>query len=344
MNILVTGGSGFIGSHICKALLQERHHVINIDNFDDFYDYKTKVRNTIESIQGGFNTLECNVEKSEDLQKLSRHLNNRKNYKLFIQDIRDQKELKKIFEQNHIDAIIHLAALAGVRPSIERSSEYEQVNINGTINLLELCKKHSIKKFICASSSSVYGNNKKAPFSEEDPVDRAISPYGATKKCCEVIGYVYHHLYNIDMVILRFFTVYGPRQRPDLAIHKFTRLITENREIPFFGDGTTARDYTYISDIIDGMLGSLDYIMSHDKVYEIINLGNHQAVTLSEMVKTLEYVLNIKAKIKPLKLPPGDVLKNYADISKARRLIRYTPKIGFSQGVRTFVNWFKKNK
>ncbi|XOD68504.1 MAG: GDP-mannose 4,6-dehydratase [Flavobacteriales bacterium AspAUS03] len=341
INILVTGGSGFIGSHLCKALLQAGHLVINVDNFDDFYDHRIKIKNTLESVGKDHISFEWSANKFKNLEAFSQFFD-KKNYKFFIQDIRDQEGLEQILEQNIIDIIIHLAALAGVGPSIERPLEYEQVNISGTMHLLELCKKYNIKKFIGASSSSVYGNNEKVPFSEEDSVDRAISPYGATKKCCEVIGHVYHYLYNIDVIMLRFFTVYGPGQRPDLAIHKFARLITEGQEIPFFGDGTTARDYTYVDDIVEGIMGSLNYVMNHGEIYEIINLGNHQPITLNEMVGTLENALKIKAKINLLPLPTGDVLTTYADISKAQRLIDFAPKTDFEQGICNFINWFRE--
>ncbi len=337
MNYLITGGSGFIGSHLVEQLLKNGHSVINVDNFDDFYDYKIKINNTLESTGKLFDFNFTN--KKTDIQKLILETASA-NYQLYYQDIRDLDGLDEIFQKHSIDLIIHLAALAGVRPSIERPLEYQEVNVKGSMNLWELCKKHNIKKFVCASSSSVYGNNVKVPFSETDNVDRPISPYAATKKSVEVIGHVYHHLYGIDMIQLRFFTVYGPRQRPDLAIHKFTKLILENKEIPFYGDGSTARDYTFVEDIIDGVLKSIRYLENHEHVYEIINLGESQVITLNEMLSTIEDVLKKSAIKKQLPMQPGDVLKTNADITKAQSLIGYKPSTNFQNGIKKFVEWF----
>jgi len=337
MIYLVTGGSGFIGSHLIEKLLKEGHSVINIDNFDDFYDYKIKIKNTLDSLEKNID-FEFS-EKENDIQNLI-SISKSEHYTLYFQDIRDQKGLEKIFRNHQIDFIIHLAALAGVRPSIERPLEYEEVNVRGTMNLWELCNQFGIKKFICASSSSVYGNNEKIPFSETDNVDQPISPYAATKKSGEVLGHVYHSLYGIDMIQLRFFTVYGPRQRPDLAIHKFTKLISENKEIPFYGDGNTARDYTYIGDIIDGILKSIDYLEKNSDIYEIINLGENEVVTLIEMLSEIEKNLNKTAIRKILPLQPGDVQKTSADITKAQNLIGYKPVTNFQNGTKKFVEWF----
>jgi UDP-glucuronate 4-epimerase len=340
MNYLVTGGSGFIGSHLVEHLLKNGHSVINIDNFDDFYDYKIKIKNTLESIN---KTLEFSFHKKElDIQKLIFETSS-KNYQLYYQDIRDKEGLEKIFVKHKIDVVIHLAALAGVRPSIERPMDYQEVNIKGTLNLWELCKEFSINKFVNASSSSVYGNNQKIPFSEKDAVNEPISPYAATKKCTEILGHVYHHLYGIDMIHLRFFTVYGPRQRPDLAIHKFTKFIHSNQEIPFYGDGSTARDYTYIDDIIDGILKSIHYLETHENVYEIINLGESEVISLHQMLSTIEENLDQKSDKKILPLQAGDVQKTNADISKARSLIGYHPTTHFQNGIKKFVEWFLKN-
>ncbi|WP_185207466.1 GDP-mannose 4,6-dehydratase [Chryseobacterium sp. C3] len=337
MNYLITGGSGFIGSHLAEQLLKKGHSVINIDNFDDFYSYQIKIQNTLDAIQY-FSDFEYSG-KDNDIKKLI-SLSQSKNYRLYYQDIRDKKGLEEIFKNHKIDTVIHLAALAGVRPSIERPLEYEEVNIRGTMNLWELCKDFNINKFVCASSSSVYGNNEKIPFSETDNVDNPISPYAATKKCGEILGHVYHDLYKIDMIQLRFFTVYGPRQRPDLAIHKFTKLISEDQEIPFYGDGTTARDYTYIDDVVDGILKSIRYLENHSGVYEIINLGESEVINLNEMLSTIEKTLEKSAIRKNLPMQPGDVLKTNADITKARTLIGYKPDTNFQNGIKKFVEWF----
>lgn len=337
MTYLVTGGCGFIGSHLIEYLLKNGHSVINIDNFDDFYHYQIKVINTLESI-GKKTDFEFS-DKEHDIKKLI-SISKSENYTLYYQDIRNKNDLEKIFEDHNIDLIIHLAALAGVRPSIERPLEYQEVNIRGTMNLWELCKEFHIKKFICASSSSIYGNNEKTPFSETDNVDHPISPYAATKKCGEILGHVYHHLYHIDMIQLRFFTVYGPRQRPDLAIHKFTKLISENKEIPFYGDGTTARDYTYINDIIDGITKSISYLENNSGVYEIINLGENEVVSLSDMLSVIEETLGKAAHKKNLPMQPGDVSKTNADITKAKNLIAYKPATDFQNGIKKFVEWF----
>ncbi|MEN2434077.1 GDP-mannose 4,6-dehydratase [Weeksellaceae bacterium A-14] len=337
MNYLVTGGSGFIGSHLAGQLLKNGHSVINIDNFDSFYDYQIKVRNTLESVGKPF---EFNFsDREKDIQKLVLETVS-ENYHLYYQDIRDLDGMREIFRNHKIDMVIHLAALAGVRPSIERPLDYEAVNIRGTMNLWELCRDFDVKKFVCASSSSVYGNNEKIPFSETDDVDAPISPYAATKKCNEIMGHVYYHLYHIDMIQLRFFTVYGPGQRPDLAIHKFTKMIAENQEIPFFGDGSTARDYTYIDDIVDGILKSVIYLENHNEIYEIINLGESDVVTLNQMVATIEDTLHIPAKRNILPMQPGDVNRTNADISKARRMLGYQPGTSFQNGIKKFVEWF----
>lgn len=337
MNYLITGGSGFIGSHLAEQLLKKGHSVINIDNFDDFYSYQIKIQNTLDAIQY-FSDFEYSG-KDNDIKKLI-SLSQSENYRLYYQDIRDKNGLEEIFKNHKIDTVIHLAALAGVRPSIERPLEYEEVNIRGTMNLWELCKDFNINKFVCASSSSVYGNNEKIPFSETDNVDNPISPYAATKKCGEILGHVYHDLYKIDMIQLRFFTVYGPRQRPDLAIHKFTKLISEDQEIPFYGDGSTARDYTYIDDVVDGIWKSVQYLENHSDVYEIVNLGESEVINLNEMLSTIEKTLGKSAIRKNLPMQPGDVLKTNADIAKAKTLIGYKPDTNFQNGIKKFVEWF----
>ncbi|MCD9854211.1 GDP-mannose 4,6-dehydratase [Epilithonimonas sp. JDS] len=340
MNYLITGGSGFIGSHLVEQLLKNGHSVINIDNFDGFYDYKIKIKNTLESLgsKSEFNF----TDKETDIHKLSIETKS-DYYQFYFQDIRDKKGLEEIFRNHKVDLVIHLAALAGVRPSIERPLEYQEVNIRGTQNLYELCKEFGVKKIVCASSSSVYGNNEKIPFAETDNVDNPISPYAATKKCGEIIGHVYHSLYHIDMIQLRFFTVYGPRQRPDLAIHKFTKLISENKEIPFYGDGSTARDYTFVDDIIDGVLKSIKYLETNEKVYEIINLGESEVVTLNKMLSVLETTMDKKAIKKMLPMQAGDVQKTNADITKAKTLIGFAPSTNFQNGIKKFVEWFLGN-
>lgn len=316
--------------------------IIAVDNFDEYYSLDIKCRNVLESIgkQEKLNFITSLKTREEKIKYLVLNSSN-ENYKLYYCDIRDKNELEKIFEKERPEFIVNLAGLAGVRPSLEKPLEYEEVNVKGTMNILEICKKLGIKKFIQASSSSVYGNNKKAPFKETDIVDFAISPYAATKKSCEVIGHVYHKLYNIDMFQLRFFTVYGERQRPDLAIYKFTKMILEGEKIPFYGDGNTFRDYTYIKDIIQGIQKSIDYLKSNSNVYEIVNLGESHVVSLKEMVEAIENTLGIKAKIDKLPMQMGDVEKTYADINKAKRLIGYNPSTEFKDGILKFIDWFK---
>ncbi|QKE75833.1 NAD-dependent epimerase/dehydratase family protein [Arthrobacter citreus] len=338
---VVTGGSGFIGSHICEQLIKKGNRVINIDNFTNFYDYKIKIKNVLESTQMDVNFEFLN--KTEDLNRLVKIVD-QPNYRLCLVDIRDYGSLGAVFQEETIDCVIHLAGYAGVRPSLEDPKIYIDVNIQGTLTLLELMKEYNVKKLIFASSSSVYGNNKTVPFSENDNVDFAISPYAATKKSGEVICHTYHHLYGIDMMLLRFFTVYGERQRPDLAIHKFTKFIDEERPIPFYGDGLSERDYTYIGDIIDGMEKSLRYLEEHSHVYEIINLGESTTITLKQMVVTIENILGKKATLEKLPTQPGDVQKTYADISKAKRLVNYKPNTNFEDGIKQFIKWYRRDK
>ena len=335
---LVTGGAGFIGSHLVEKLLSEGNKVINVDNFNNYYDVNIKINNVIESV---------GIQKNENL-KLTNLKNevesNVNNYILEIVDIRDINEMTRIFEENKIDAVAHLAAAAGVRPSIQDPLLYEEVNVRGTMNVLELMKKNDIKKFVCASSSSVYGNNEKVPFSEEDNVDRTISPYAATKKTCEIIAHTYFYLYNIDTVMLRFFTVYGPRQRPDLAIHKFTKMISRGEKIPFYGDGTTQRDYTYIEDIIDGVIKSIKYVEENKNVYEIINLGESETISLKKMVETIEKELKIKAILDIQPMQDGDVNRTYANVSKAKEILKYKPETKFGDGIKKFISWYNNKK
>ena len=312
MSVLVTGGAGFIGSHLCARLLEDAFEVVSLDSYDDFYD---------PDIKRG-NLTEC------------------RDHARFTEvegDIRDAATLDKLPE---VDTIIHLAARAGVRPSIKDPVLYHDVNVGGTLVLLELARNRGIPRFVFGSSSSVYGNNERVPFSEDDAVDQPISPYAATKKAGELLCHTYHHLEELGVLCLRFFTAYGPRQRPDLAIHKFARLMTDGQAVPRFGDGTTERDYTYVDDIVDGVMGSLDYLEAHPGSYEIINLGESRTISLNEMIDTVSRALAVKPVIDELPLQPGDVTRTYADVSKARALLHYAPRTGFQEGVRRFVEWF----
>lgn len=313
MTFLVTGAAGFIGSHVCEYFINQGHSILGIDNYDHFYAKKLK---------------ELNLE---ELRKST-------NFKFHETDIRDEKNITGILSDNEVDAVIHLAAKAGVRPSIESIEEYYDVNVNGTVVLLEAMRKNNVKKMLFASSSSIYGNNSKVPFSETDTVDYPISPYASSKKSGELLCHVYTHLYNFDITCLRFFTVYGPRQRPDLAIHKFTRLIDQGKPIPFYGDGTTSRDYTYIEDIVNG----INCAINHLKGYQLFNLGESNVVSLNKLVETIEKCLNKKATLNKQPMQPGDVFKTYADISRAKTEIGYNPKFEFEKGIIEFVNWYKK--
>ena len=324
-NIVITGGAGFIGSHLVEKLLDKEYKIIIIDNFNDFYDPAIKERNI------------------NDLKKYSNKLELDDSYlKIYKGDIRDKELLNMVFTENEIDMIIHLAAMAGVRPSLENPELYYDVNINGTLNLLEECKKKKIKKFIFASSSSVYGNNQKVPFSESDFVDYPISHYAATKKSGELLCHIYHNIYDINVACLRFFTVYGPRQRPDLAIHKFTKLIFNNEEIPFYGDGSTKRDYTYIDDIIDGIVKTIKWIDTDEKIFDIFNLGESKTISLNLMLETIEKFAGKKAIVNQLPMQPGDVNRTFADISKSKKILNYNPKTNFEDGILKFVKWYKK--
>lgn len=316
---LITGAAGFIGSHLADKLLNEGNKVIVVDNFCDFYNPEIKENNV-------------------------KHNLSNPNYKLYRADIRDRNELAKVFNENKIDVVMHLAAMAGVRPSIDNPIYYQEVNCMGTQNILEEMKAHNVKNLVMASSSSVYGNCKEVPFKENMIVDFAISPYAATKKANEVMTHVYHKLFDFNVIMLRFFTVFGPRQRPDLAINKFTRLMLNNEPIPMFGDGTTSRDYTYIDDIVDGIIRSCNYVENNNDVYEILNLGNSSPVSLKEMINTIAEVLNKTPNIQELPMQPGDVERTFADISKAKKIIGYNPKTSFQEGIENFVKWYIINK
>jgi UDP-glucuronate 4-epimerase len=341
---LITGAGGFIGSHLAEKLLKKGNRVICVDNFNTYYDMDIKIINTVESCQlkvESFKEL-LSVErtKEEKLKELKKIVDS-ENYTLEVVDIRDLESLERIFSENKIDTVVHLAARAGVRPSIEDPILYQEVNGRGTQNILECCRKFGVKNIVAASSSSVYGNNKVVPFKETDVVDYAISPYAATKKANEVMGHVYHSLYKMNMAFLRFFTVYGPRQRPDLAINKFTRLILSGEEIPVYGDGSTSRDYTYVSDIVDGICKSIAYVENNESVYEIFNIGSNSPVSLTEMIETIEKVLNKKAIINRMPMQPGDVDRTYADVTKLKEMTGYNPSLTFEEGIEKFVEWYR---
>lgn len=314
MNLLVTGCAGFIGSHLCEALLEKGHSVTCIDNFNDYYDPKIKEKNIEKCL------------KSE-------------NFILFRKDITNVNKLEKIFKNKKLDQVIHLAAAVGVRESINKPLFFDEVNIKGTLNLLELCRKFGIKKFIFTSSSSVYGENKKIPFSESDNTNNIVSPYAATKKSAEILCETYSKLYGINITCLRLFTVYGPRGRPDMAPYKFTKLIDEEKEVPMFGDGNSKRDYTYVSDIVNGIISAID----KEFKFEILNLGNSKPIELKEFIFTIEKIVGKKAKIKKLPAQKGDVSITFADISKAKKLLNYNPKTDLEQGIKNFFEWYKNS-
>jgi UDP-glucuronate 4-epimerase len=311
MKAIVTGAAGFIGSHLCQRLLKENWAVVGIDNFDEFYDPKIKRSNI------------------KDCSK-------NKRFRLVEADIRNSESMNGIISEG-ADVVVHLAARAGVRPSIAQPALYTDVNVNGTVALLEAVRNNHIKKFVFASSSSVYGNNKKVPFTEDDNVDFPISPYAATKKAGELICHTYHHLYQISVTCLRYFTVYGPRQRPDLAIHKFTRLIEQGKPIPVYGDGQLTRDFTYIDDIIDGTVAAINKCAG----YHIYNLGESRPITVKDLIAEIEKALGKKAVIEYLPLQPGDVIQTYADITKAAKDLGFTPNTQISDGLKRFVEWFR---
>ncbi len=315
MNILITGGAGFIGSNLADRLLSEGHRVCVVDNFNDYYSPAIKERN------------------------VAAHLNC-PDYRLYRGDICDLDFLKRVFAENQLDVIVHLAARAGVRPSIEAPNDYVMSNIYGTVNVLELMKDFGVGKLVFASSSSVYGNCPESIFSETLKISEPISPYAATKSACEQFVYTYHKLYHIKAVCLRFFTVYGPRQRPDLAINKFCRLIEGGMPIEMYGDGTTMRDYTYIDDIVSGITASIAYEATP---YEIINLGGGEPITLRRMIETIEETLGMKAQIEQKPMQKGDVNKTVCDWQKARALLNYEPGTTFREGIRKFIEWRKQN-
>lgn len=311
MHILVTGGAGFIGSSLVDVLLKQGQRVSVIDSFSPFYDIAIKRNN---------------------LSKASKN----DSFSLFEIDLRDHEQVSEIFVLNNFDVVVHLASKAGVRPSIRLPRPYFDVNVNGTINILEECRIHGINKVVYASSSSVYGNNKKVPFKETDNVDFPISPYAASKKAGELICHNYHHLYGINIFALRFFTVYGPRNRPDMGMYKFCKAIDEGQTIQMYGQGKPRRDFTYIDDILDGIVKSIEHV----KGFEIFNLGESQTISVNELIKVFEKVMNKKALLQLTDMQPGDVMETYADISKAREMLGYNPQVPVEKGVEKLVNWY----
>lgn len=338
---LVTGGAGFIGSHLCESLLRDGHRVVNADSFAELYDYRYKARNVLESL--GKEPIFEYKGRAEDLSRLQ-SLANSETYRLELADIRDEAAMDRLFREYKPDVVIHLAALPGVRASIDRPLETLDVNVKGTLLLLERMRAHGVTKWVCASSSSVYGNNPKAPFSEDDSVDRPISPYAASKISCELLGATYRHLHGIDGLMLRFFTVYGERQRPDLAIRKFAALIAEGKPIPFYGDGSTSRDYTYVADIVEGIRSAIRHVEANTGVYEIVNLGGSRTVSLTAMVEVLERELVARAVLNRLPPQPGDVERTWADPAKAKRLLGFEPATSFEDGIRRFAAWFREER
>jgi UDP-glucuronate 4-epimerase len=316
VNFLVTGGAGFIGSHVCERLLHSGHQVWALDDLNPFYDPQLKRRNIRE------------------IQSLA------KPFEFVHGDITDRAAVDELFGSVKFDQVIHLAARAGVRPSLAEPALYQRVNVEGTVNILEAARLAKVRKVTMASSSSVYGVNSKVPFAESDPIFSAISPYAASKLACEALGHVYHHVYGMDVVALRFFTVYGPRQRPDLAIHKFAGLISGGKPIPVFGDGSTARDYTYINDIVDGVIASTQKEFG----FEIFNLGESQTVKLSRLIELLEGAIGKKAMIDRQPAQPGDVPMTFADVAKARAKLGYNPQIKIERGITLFVDWFNRKE
>src|SRR5947199_8182933 len=314
MRILVTGGAGFIGSHLVEKLLAAGHEVVILDDFNDFYDPQIKHANI-----AGF----------------------AKDVTVYHVDLRDGGSVRSLFHREKVDAIAHLAARAGVRPSIQHAQLYCDTNVSGTLHLLEAARVTGVERFILASSSSVYGASKTIPFSEEEHLTQTLSPYGATKIAGEFLCSTYSHLYQMCVIALRYFTVYGPRQRPDLAIHQFTRRIYAGQPIDQFGDGSTRRDYTYIDDIIQGTMVALDY---DGAMYDVFNLGENQTVQLKDLISAIENAVGKKAKINRLAEQPGDMPRTYAELSKARKLLGYNPTTKLSEGLPKFVEWFLRTQ
>jgi UDP-glucuronate 4-epimerase len=313
--VLVTGGAGFIGSHVIGALLERGLEVVCLDDFNDYYDPAFKRQNIAPYTQrAGFHLVEG--------------------------DIRDRELVFATYRRFGISATIHLAARAGVRPSIANPRLYEEVNGVGTVNLLEAAHRFGAYTFVFGSTSSVYGINSKVPFAEDDPITCPISPYAASKRGAELMCYTFHHLYGLKVTVLRFFTVYGPRQRPDMAIYKFTELLAKGKPVPRFGDGSMARDYTYIDDIVRGVLAAFD----HEAEFEIVNLGGSRTTTLQRLIELIAGELGVPPLVEELPLQPGDVPITYADVSKARRLFGWEPEVPIEEGIRRFVAWYRENR
>ena len=314
MHVLVTGGAGFIGSHLTEALLGRGDRVTVLDNFDPYYDPAIKRANLT----------------------LAREYDN---FDLAEGDIRDAGLLDGVFRPDPPDSVVHLAALAGVRLSLAEPLKCNSVNLDGTVNVLEACRRYGVRRFVLASTSSAYGGSPLIPFREDDPLLHCVSPYGATKIACEKYAYIYHQVYGVDCAVLRFFTAHGPRQRPDMAIHKFTRAILEGEELTLFGDGTTSRDYTYIGDIIAGVLAALDA----DFAFEIINLGNCVATSLAGVISLIEQACGKQAVVRRLPEQPGDPPHTCADISRAREVLGFEPRVPLAEGINRFVEWYRAN-
>ena len=313
--VLVTGGAGFIGSHLTERLIKQGERVVILDNFNDYYNPDIKIRN-IERLR----------ENTTEKQLL-----------LVKGDLRDADLMNEIFKSQNIEKVYHLAAMAGVRYSIKNPDLYFDVNVNGTLNLLNAARDFGKPDIVFASSSSVYGGSPRIPFSEDDPVNAPVSPYAASKKAGELACYTWHHLYDMNITCLRFFTVYGPRQRPEMAIHLFARKILDGEKLPMFGDGSTSRDYTYIDDIVDGIIASGD----NCKGYNIYNIGNNSPVKLKDLIEKIGRALEIEPVIEQLPIPPGDVLRTWADISRIEKDLGYKPETDLDQGLKKFVEWLK---
>ena len=311
----MTGGAGFIGSHLCERLIREGKEVVSLDVFDNFYSRSRKLKN---------------IDSMKDVDR----------YHLYEGDIRNPALLEEMLGHHPLDAVVHLAGRAGVRPSLEMPRLYSDVNVTGTATLLEHCRIYKVSRFIFGSSSSVYGNGNTVPFSEATPADEPVSPYAASKRAGELLCHSYHHLYDFDVACLRFFTVYGPRQRPEMAIHKFTRLIDQGEAVPLFGDGSSARDYTYVEDIVDGITAALAKVRG----YQILNLGRAEVVTLRELVGHIERALGKKASIVTQSEQPGDVRTTCADLTRAREVLGYQPRVGIEEGIRRFVEWYREGE